>query len=417
MEEDDKKPHFVFFKSKKEKDEYMANELESPLSPQNEDSKGIGARIGTLFSSIASSGPSKYLSSHKSSKTQPKLSQINPSKKPKDFIDISPKQPTYPREYDLFNSGQFQSESAAPKDTRYMTEGTETTDTMGSVSSYMTNIDFNHDNIQPEEMKENPEFFLGRNTKTPERYMSIRNQIIDMWNESKPTYLSKTQVRAKLKDCGDVNAIGRIHNFLEKVGWINTGPVVGKYIRSKNRIQKKGVASHHSEGVRSSSTSIPFENDQCGSLRISEEPIAFDDSHVIMENSLLLVMDLHCRLINHSCGLLLGSQVTPLLFVVDGIFPLNVGGLQFPSSERVLGIYHSNLDVLPLEFSTYYPYAPFEIIYMAHNTTFHFFNKTKGGLEVKTVEIIKKDVAKLDLERSPWVGMIMNSYIMSRLSD
>ncbi|KAL7717012.1 SWIRM domain-containing protein [Entamoeba marina] len=391
------KTTFCFFKSKKEKDEYMANQLDSPPSLQNEDSKGIGARIGTLFSSIASSGPSKYLSSHKSSKTQPKLSHISPSKKPKEFNDMSPKQPTYPREYDLFNSGQFQSESAAPKDTRYMTEGTETTDTMGSVSSYTTNIDFNHDNIQPEEMKENPEFFLGRNTKTPERYMAIRNQIIDMWNESKPTYLSKTQVRAKLKDCGDVNAIGRIHNFLEKVGWINTGPVVGKYIRSKNRIQKKGVAPHHSEGVRSSSTSVTFENDQCGSLRISEEPIAFDDSHIVMENSLLLLL--------------------LFFFFIDGIFPLNVGGLQFPSSERVLGIYHSNLDVLPLEFSTYYPYAPFEIIYMAHNTTFHFFNKTKGGLEVKTVEIIKKDTAKLDLERSPWVGMIMNSYIMSRLSD
>lgn len=345
-------------------------------------------------------------SSHKQSKAQ---------QKPKKEQPIQP--PSYPREYDIISSGL--AESAVPKDTRYMTEGTtETTDTMGSVNSYSNALEFNRSTILPEEMQGCSEFFMGRNTKTPERYMSIRNQIIDMWNECKPTYLSKTQVRTKMKDCGDVNAIGRIHNFLEKVGWINVGPVVGKYIRSKNRIQKKSVGApvHYSEGARSPSTSAMMEPEQCGSLKYSEEFTPYDDSHIIMENSLLLVMDLHSRLINHSFGLLLGQQMTPLLFIIDGIFPLNLGIVQMPPPERVIGIYHSNIDVLPLEFSNCYPCWMFEVIYMSHNTSFHFFNRSKGGLEVKTIEIIKKETAKTDLERSPFVSLIMNNYVFSHIN-
>ncbi|EDR26877.1 hypothetical protein EDI_085790 [Entamoeba dispar SAW760] len=398
MEEDDKKPLFQFFKSKKD------SETEQNLVANEEkQDKSISSKIGTFISTFTSSKPS----SHKTTKSK--------SKEPEQTY-----QPAYPREYDLLTSGQFQSESAVPKDTRYMNEGTtETTDTMGSVSSFSTTLEFNRNTVLPEEMAENQEFFMGRNTKTPERYMTIRNQIIDMWNETKPNYLSKTQVRLKMKDCGDVNAIGRIHNFLEKAGWINSGPVVGKYIRSKNRIQKKSSNAntfHHSEGIRSSSTSVINENEQCGSLKFSEEMVSFDESHIIMENSLLLIMDLHSRLINHSFGLLLGQQITPLLYVFDGIFPLNVGIVQLPPLEKVIGIYHSNNDILPTEFSTYYPYWRFEIIYMSHNNSFHFFNRTKGGLEVKTIEIIKKETAKIDLERSPYVSLIMNSYVLSHLN-
>ncbi|ELP86142.1 hypothetical protein EIN_327990 [Entamoeba invadens IP1] len=401
MEEDDKKIHFGFFKKDSKKD----METDSPSTRDEEKidkSGGISAKIGTLFSSFTSSKPSSHKSSKKIKKSE------------------APSQPSYPREYDLLTSGQFQSESAAPKDTSYMTEGTtETTDTMGSMSSFSTTLEYNRGTVLPEEMQECQEFFMGRNTKTPERYMAIRNQIIDLWNESKPNYLSKTQVRMKLKDCGDVNAIGRIHNFLEKAGWINSGPVVGKYIRSKNRIQKKsatGMAMHHSEGIRSGSASLVNDVEQCGSLKLSEEIPMFDDSHIILDNALLLIMDLHCRLINHPVGLLLGQQMTPLLFIVEAVFPMNVGLMQMPPSEKVIGIYHTNLDVLPLEFSGFYPLWKFEVIYMAHNSTFHFFNKAKGGMEVKTIEVIKKETAKTDLERSPFVGLIMNAYVMSQLN-
>lgn len=37
----------------------------------------------------------------------------------------------------------------------------------------------------------------------------------------KPRYLTKTSVRPGLKNCGDVNCIGRIHTYLELVGAIN----------------------------------------------------------------------------------------------------------------------------------------------------------------------------------------------------
>ncbi len=38
---------------------------------------------------------------------------------------------------------------------------------------------------------------------------------------SKPKYLNKTSVRPGLKNCGDVNCIGRIHTYLELIGAIN----------------------------------------------------------------------------------------------------------------------------------------------------------------------------------------------------
>jgi hypothetical protein len=37
----------------------------------------------------------------------------------------------------------------------------------------------------------------------------------------KPEYLYKTGLRAGLKNCGDVNLIGRIHAYLEQIGAIN----------------------------------------------------------------------------------------------------------------------------------------------------------------------------------------------------
>lgn len=84
------------------------------------------------------------------------------------------------------------------------------------------------------------EFFEGRPTKTPSRYLKvssyfclwknitnlflqIRNHIIDFWLENKPQYCTKTSVRQGLKNCGDVNCIGRVHQFLEQIGAINFG--------------------------------------------------------------------------------------------------------------------------------------------------------------------------------------------------
>lgn len=67
------------------------------------------------------------------------------------------------------------------------------------------------------------EFFEGRPTKTPERYMKIRAYILNAWHDSQPGYVSKTTVRSGLKHCGDVNCISRIHSLLEQIGAINFG--------------------------------------------------------------------------------------------------------------------------------------------------------------------------------------------------
>ncbi|XP_041695105.1 histone H2A deubiquitinase MYSM1-like isoform X1 [Coregonus clupeaformis] len=75
--------------------------------------------------------------------------------------------------------------------------------------------------ITEEEKQAIPEFFEGRPSKTPERYLRIRNYMLDQWLKSKPRYLNKTSVRPGLKNCGDVNCIGRIHTYLELIGGIN----------------------------------------------------------------------------------------------------------------------------------------------------------------------------------------------------
>lgn len=77
--------------------------------------------------------------------------------------------------------------------------------------------------ITEEEMRVHSEFFCNKASKTPERYQRIRNTIIQAWEKSPSTYLTKTSVRSALKDCGDVNAIGRVHSWLESIGVINVG--------------------------------------------------------------------------------------------------------------------------------------------------------------------------------------------------
>ncbi|KAK3848197.1 MAG: hypothetical protein J3R72DRAFT_361527, partial [Linnemannia gamsii] len=77
--------------------------------------------------------------------------------------------------------------------------------------------------ITDEETRVHSEFFCNKASKTPERYQRIRNTIIQAWEKSPSTYLTKTSVRSALKDCGDVNAIGRVHSWLESIGVINVG--------------------------------------------------------------------------------------------------------------------------------------------------------------------------------------------------
>lgn len=76
-------------------------------------------------------------------------------------------------------------------------------------------------NATQDEMIHNPEWFKHKHSKTPDRYLKIRNHMLACWHHCKPKYLTKTSARKGLKDCGDVNAIGRVHAYLETVGAIN----------------------------------------------------------------------------------------------------------------------------------------------------------------------------------------------------
>lgn len=77
------------------------------------------------------------------------------------------------------------------------------------------------DEVTEEEKIVHYEYFDGKGVKTPERYLKIRNYLINFWNQIKPKYVRKTAVRAGLKNCGDVNSISKVHEYLEKIGVIN----------------------------------------------------------------------------------------------------------------------------------------------------------------------------------------------------
>ncbi|KAL9951765.1 hypothetical protein ACROYT_G044491 [Oculina patagonica] len=97
--------------------------------------------------------------------------------------------------------------------------------------------------IQDVEKEHNMEFFMGRALKTPERYMKIRNYILNMWERTKPNFLFKTAVRGGLRNCGDVNSIGRVHAFLEDIGAINEGC----FDRPVPRVREQGAVTNVKE--------------------------------------------------------------------------------------------------------------------------------------------------------------------------
>ncbi|CAG8601051.1 13545_t:CDS:10 [Acaulospora colombiana] len=102
--------------------------------------------------------------------------------------------------------------------------------------------------ITASEKKNNAEFFCGRGSKTPDRYMKIRNFILNAWSANQPKYLSKTSVRSGLKDCGDVNAIGRVHAYLESIGAINVGDDL---LKKRQRVVKRKTSDSTGQNASS----------------------------------------------------------------------------------------------------------------------------------------------------------------------
>ncbi|KAJ2755206.1 hypothetical protein GGI19_001830 [Coemansia pectinata] len=100
------------------------------------------------------------------------------------------------------------------------------------------------------------EFFAGKANKTPERYMMIRNYMVEAWHAAQPLYLTKIKARAGLRNCGDVNAIGRIHTFLEHARIINVGAE-----RSSRRSQPAKSTRRRVQSARDSDDEAPDDDD------------------------------------------------------------------------------------------------------------------------------------------------------------
>lgn len=107
--------------------------------------------------------------------------------------------------------------------------------------------DICEEEITQDEMTKNAEWFMGKAAKTPERYKRIRNHILYCWRENRPNYLTKTAGRKNLTDCGDVNAVGRIHSYLENIQAINVNCVAPS--NTKKRTARK-VSKEDGEGRR-----------------------------------------------------------------------------------------------------------------------------------------------------------------------
>lgn len=116
-------------------------------------------------------------------------------------------------------------------------------------------------NITDLEKYFHPEFFVGRPTKTPERYLKIRDFIIHAWNDTKPAYVSKTTVRNGLKHCGDVNCISRIHCMLEQIGTINIGQSGEhfQYIRPLSKLKEHFMQSAQNNKKSQSSSGSNYD--------------------------------------------------------------------------------------------------------------------------------------------------------------
>ena len=251
---------------------------------------------------------------------------------------------------------------------------------MNQIQRLSIKVEFDRNRIQQIEIDKNQEFFIGRTMKTPERYIYIRNAIVDLWEKEKPKYVSKTMVRQQIKDCGDVNCVGRIHSFLEQIQWINYGKVVGKYIRTQ-KAQKQ-----------------------------IEPILTKDKTHVIICGAALITLDLHCRLIENPVGLVVGKQVTPLLFVIEDMVPIGVGKTELPEDTKVIGVYYDDANHFPYYLEASYPFWILRLVWKKQSKTFNVIRKDKQ-VEVGIVEIVKMEEVNKSYASSTIFTSILNAYM------
>jgi hypothetical protein len=174
-------------------------------------------------------------------------------------------------------------------------------------------LEINEDEIRDIEIRANAEFFEGNSVKTPERYLRIRNHIIRASHPNRDRYVTKTSVRRGLRDCGDVNAIGRIHQFLELIGAINFNLEAPASCRKQGQETAAGAVaeavSRMSHGKRigmgPSHMASKFKMSSC--FDAFESRLNMNNPDVFVDCGASMVMDVHSHLSREiSVGLLLG---------------------------------------------------------------------------------------------------------------
>jgi hypothetical protein len=138
----------------------------------------------------------------------------------------------------------------------------------------------------------------GGGARTPARYLRLRNALIALWHASRPAYLSKTAARRGLvamtaaaaaaataatkadaiaatpaappaaarwggsaAGWGDVNVVGRVHAFLERIGAINVGATM---LPAAVAAAAAAAATAAGGGVGSRTRTVPASADSDG---------------------------------------------------------------------------------------------------------------------------------------------------------
>ncbi|XP_057658958.1 histone H2A deubiquitinase MYSM1-like [Diorhabda carinulata] len=144
----------------------------------------------------------------------------------------------------------------------------------------------------------NCDYFTGNSSKTPDRYLKIRNHIVNGWLKQKPKYLNKTISRQGLKNCGDVNSFGKIHFFLEQIGAINFGCDQVNYERPLIEVLQEKMAAkekkknENKNAIRDSNVSgnrmrnkTKFNNDGEGGYTMSHDEQGRVIKHTIVNEN------------------------------------------------------------------------------------------------------------------------------------
>lgn len=92
--------------------------------------------------------------------------------------------------------------------------------------------------LTQQEKNQNPDYFKASKTRTPEKYLLVRECIIKAWLQNPTVYLTKMGVHKFYQGLGCVNSVGRVHTYLESMGLVNVGidkPNPKRMSRSSNQ--------------------------------------------------------------------------------------------------------------------------------------------------------------------------------------